>query len=189
MQPTRTKTHKHTHRERNALIHIQTAAAGVAFAGLALKGRGSCSTLYLVALHINFRTSPTHARTRIHASTYRHTHTVVCFVLRQFIKQNKLQSAVLLLLLLSLLNKLYIHFEICFACFCCCYCFQFSVLAQCNGTHLSQLELIFSTLYYSGRSGCRLSSLSPFAISAAAASSFTASTCTPQTRAQTRTTT
>lgn len=187
MQPTRTKTHTRAHGERNALIHIQTAAAGVAFAGLALKGRGSCSTLYLVALRINFRTS-THVRTRIHTSTYRHTHTVVRFVLRQFIKQNKLQSAWLLLLLLSLLNKLYIHFEICFAC-CCCYCFQFSVLAQCNGTHLSQLELIFSTLYYSGRSGCRLSSLSPFAISAAAASSFTASTCTPQTRAQTRTTT
>lgn len=184
MQPTRTKRHTHTHGERNALIHIQTAAAGVAFAGLALKGRGSCSTLYLVALRINFRTSPTHARTRMHESTYRHT--VVCFVLRQFIKQNKLQSA-LLLLLLSLLNRLYIHFEICFAC-CCCYCFQFSLLAQCNGTHLSQLELIFSTLYYSGRSGCRLSSLSPFAISAAAASSFTASTCTPQTRAETRTT-
>lgn len=189
MQPTRTKTHTHTHGEHNALIHIQTAAAGVAFAGLALKGRGSCSTLYLVALRINFRTSPTHARRHTHTymSTYRHT--VVCFVLRQFIKQNKLQSA-LLLLLLSVLIRLYIHFEICFACCCCCcYCFQFSLLAQCNGTHLSQLELIFSTLYYSGRSGCRLSSLSPFAISAAAASSFTASTCTPQTRAETRTTT
>lgn len=176
----------HTVNATHSYIYRQLLLASPLL-GSPSKGRGSCSTLYLVALRINFRTS-THVRTRIHTSTYRHTHTVVRFVLRQFIKQNKLQSAWLLLLLLSLLNKLYIHFEICFAC-CCCYCFQFSVLAQCNGTHLSQLELIFSTLYYSGRSGCRLSSLSPFAISAAAASSFTASTCTPQTRAQTRTTT